>query len=184
VRLGLRFSPNRHGLPLSMYARNVHTHTHTHTQLNFSLSNARDASYTSLASMWPEAYLHDPCDELECTDANRHLVLGGSVAQWGASAGNFDSATWQGAVAAAERLWAGSIRNADPPVVTPSGAVRRDILDRLAVHACRMSLRGVEMGFYPGTGSLAGTTHWPRGREGDTDFVPRAACPSEWLPPA
>ena len=59
--------------------------------------------------------------------------------------------------------------------------VRRDILDRLAVHVCRMSLRGTEVGFYPGTGSLAGTTHWPVGREGDEDFVPRAACPSEWL---
>lgn len=119
--------------------------------------------------MWPGAYTRDPCAELGCgeDERTRAMLLGGGAAQWGDAHSNFDDDTWVGAMAVAERLWLGSREAAaGAPVDDATNA-------RLAVHSCRMRMRGMRVAPYSGLGSLSGMLVWPFGA------VPRASCPAD-----
>merc|ERR1712110_1226407 len=88
-------------------------------------------------------------------EMRRKLVLGGSAAAWGPDASTFDYTTWEGTMGVAERLWVGSGHS---PINVTSA------LPRLAVHSCRMKMRGYAVSPYaPSTEAMAGYTGWCTG---------------------
>jgi hypothetical protein len=134
-------------------------------------------------------------DALGCdAELRKKFILGGSAAAWAGDSSVVDYTTWEGTMAVAERLWAGSHGLPPPPPPPPlspttplpfaqdatrpsdpvSGAYTApfppnliEVAPRFAVQSCRMKMRGFTVSAYkPSTHSLGGELHWCVGGPG------------------
>jgi len=90
------------------------------------------------ADTWIDYFLNEPTENLNISDKQSHLLLGGEICQWGEEAdeNSIEILIWPRASAAAERLWSPKLLN-----YTAKGILESP-LSRIRYQRCRMSSRG------------------------------------------